>query len=165
MAVVGGPGIERGPHGPENLSCCQFERWEHAMEFLRKVDFDRLAATSERVSQTLIGPESGASSCSVNCIKTPPGDGSPAGLHKHMVDQLFYILSGTMSLEIEGKRYEAGPGSLVVFPAGTPHRNWNGGSEATVHLAINSPLPEPRPTLCAVDRLSFVLNSLEGTIE
>ena len=113
------------------------------MEFLRKVDFDRLVATDERVSQTLIGHDSGASSCSVNCIKTPPGEGSPAGLHKHMVDQLFYILSGTMSLEIEGKRYEAGPGTLVVFPAGTPHRNWNGGSEATVHLAINSPLPDP----------------------
>jgi mannose-6-phosphate isomerase-like protein (cupin superfamily) len=56
-----------------------------------------------------------------------------------LVDQLFYILSGTMSLEIEGKRYEAGPGTLVVFPAGVPHRNWNGGNEATVHLAINSP--------------------------
>jgi mannose-6-phosphate isomerase-like protein (cupin superfamily) len=113
------------------------------MEFLRKVDFDRLAATSERVSQTLIGHDSGASSCSVNCIKTPPGEGSPAGLHKHLVDQLFYILTGTMSLEIEGKQYEAGPGTLVVFPAGVPHRNWNGGSEATVHLAINSPLPDP----------------------
>jgi hypothetical protein len=59
------------------------------MEFLRKVDFDRLVATSERVSQTLIGHDSGASSCSVNCIKTPPREGSPAGLHKHLVDQLF----------------------------------------------------------------------------
>src|SRR5439155_16895652 len=98
------------PSGPRivqdsrSVTCCQFERWEHAMEFLRKVDFDRLGATSDRVSQALIGRDSGASSCSVNCIKTPPGEGSPAGLHKHMVDQLFYILGGTMSLEIEGKR-------------------------------------------------------------
>ena len=113
------------------------------MEYLRKVDLDRLLAGNERVSQTLIGPDSGASSCSVNCIKTPPGEGSPAGLHKHVVDQLFYILSGTMSLEIDGTGYEAGPGTLVVFPAGVPHRNWNGGSQATVHLAINSPLPDP----------------------
>jgi hypothetical protein len=30
----------------------------------------------------------------------------------------------------------------VVFPKGVPHRNWNGGSEATVHLAFNVPLPE-----------------------
>ena len=80
------------------------------MEYVRKVDFDRLAAGNERVSQTLIGHDSGASRCSINCIKTPPGEGSPAGLHKHLVDQLIYILSGTMGLEIEGKRYEAGPG-------------------------------------------------------
>ena len=113
------------------------------MEFLRKVDFDRLAATSERVSQTLIGRDSGASSCSVNCIKTPPGEGSPAGMHTHVVDQLFYIMSGTMSLEIDGQAYTAEPGTLVVFPAGIPHRNWNGGAEPTVHLAFNSPLPSP----------------------
>src|SRR5450759_2613629 len=113
------------------------------MEFLRKVDFGRLVATSERVSQTLIGHDSGASSCSVNRIKTPPGEGSPAGLHKHLVDQLFYILSGTMSLEIEGKQYQAGPGTLVVFPAGVPHRNWNGGTEPTVHIAIHCTLTDP----------------------
>ena len=41
------------------------------MEYVRKVDFDRLAAGNERVSQTLIGHDSGASRCSINCIKTP----------------------------------------------------------------------------------------------
>src|SRR5216683_5905062 len=113
------------------------------MEFLRKVDFDRLAATSARVSQTLIGHDSGATSCSVNCIKTPPGEGSPAGMQTHVVDQLFYVVSGTMSLEIDGQAYTADSGTLVVFPAGIPHRNWNGGAEPTVHLAFNSPLPSP----------------------
>ena len=111
------------------------------MEYLRKVDFMRLAATDDRVSQPLLDRDSGATSCSVNCIKTPPGEGSPAGMHTHAVDQLFYILSGTMSLEIAGQAYTADPGTLVVFPAGVPHRNWNRGSEATVHLAFNTPLP------------------------
>jgi quercetin dioxygenase-like cupin family protein len=60
-----------------------------------------------------------------------------------VVDQLFYVLSGTMNLEIEGRTYSAGPGTLVVFPAGVPHRNWNGGAEPTVHLAFNTPLPSP----------------------
>ena len=32
---------------------------------------------------------------------------------------------------------------MVVFPAGVPHRNWNAGSEPTVHLAINVPQPDP----------------------
>jgi mannose-6-phosphate isomerase-like protein (cupin superfamily) len=113
------------------------------VEYLRKVDFARLAASGERVAQPLLDWDSGATSCSVNCIKTPPGEGSPAGMHTHVVDQLFYILSGTMSLEIDGQAYTADPGTLVVFPAGIPHRNWNGGAEPTVHLAFNSPLPSP----------------------
>lgn len=113
------------------------------MEYLRRVDFSQLEAVDERVVQPLLDQGSGATSCSVNCIKTPPGDGSPAGMHTHVVDQLFYILSGTMNLEIAGQTYVAGPGTLVVFPAGVPHRNWNGGMEATVHLAFNSPLPAP----------------------
>jgi len=113
------------------------------LEYLRKVDFARLTGVDERVTQALLDHDSGATTCSVNCIKTPPGDGSPAGMHTHVVDQLFYVLSGTMNLEIEGQAYSAGPGTLVVFPAGVPHRNWNGGAEPTVHLAFNTPLPSP----------------------
>jgi mannose-6-phosphate isomerase-like protein (cupin superfamily) len=113
------------------------------LEYLRQVDFARLAAADKRLAQPLLDYDSGATSCSVSCIKTPPGEGSPAGMHTHAVDQLFYILSGTMSLEIAGRDYVAGPGTLVVFPAGVPHRNWNGSKEATIHLAFNSPLPDP----------------------
>jgi mannose-6-phosphate isomerase-like protein (cupin superfamily) len=112
------------------------------MNYLRKVDFAQLAATQDRVSQSLLDRDSGATSCSVNCIKTPPGEGSPAGMHTHVVDQIFYILSGTMHLEIAGEPHVAGPGTLVVFPASVPHRNWNGGEEPTIHLAFNTPLPE-----------------------
>jgi mannose-6-phosphate isomerase-like protein (cupin superfamily) len=112
------------------------------MNYLRKVDFAELAASQDRVSQPLLDRDSGATSCSVNCIKTPPGEGSPAGMHTHVVDQIFYILSGTMHLEIAGEPHVAGPGTLVVFPAGVPHRNWNGGEEHTIHLAFNTPLPE-----------------------
>jgi quercetin dioxygenase-like cupin family protein len=113
------------------------------MQYLRTVDFAALEASAGRVSQALVDRDSGATTCSVNCIKTPAGEGSPAGLHTHAVDQLFYILSGTMSLEIDGKQYQAPPGSVVHFPAGVPHRNWNAGAEPTVHLAINVPQPDP----------------------
>ena len=115
------------------------------MEYVRKVDESALAAAGpdERFSQFLLDHTSGSKNCSINWIRTPAGQGSPAGMHTHVVDQIFYILAGTMSLEIEGKTYEAGPGTLVVFPAGVPHRNWNGGSEATVHLAFNTPMPDP----------------------
>ncbi len=115
------------------------------MEYVRKVDWAAIDSSpaGERLTQGLLDHSSGAKNCTVFCIKTPPGGGSPAGLHVHDVDQVFYILRGTMAIEIEGKQYDCPPGSLVVFPAGVPHRNWNAGAEATVHLAFNTPLPDP----------------------
>ncbi len=115
------------------------------MEYVRKVDFAAIenSGPDERVTQRLFDHQSGAKTCTINYIKTPAGGGSPAGMHTHAGDQIFYVLSGTMSIEIEGKQYDCGPGSLIIFPAGVPHRNWNGGTEPTVHLAFNTPLPDP----------------------
>ena len=115
------------------------------MEYIRTVDFAAIdkSGANERLTQSLFDHTSGARNCTINCIKTPAGGGSPAGMHVHDVDQIFYILSGTMSVEIEGKQYDCAPGSLIVFPAGIRHRNWNSGSEYTVHLAFNTPLPDP----------------------
>jgi len=115
------------------------------MEYVRAVDFAAISKSGpgERFTQALLSHESGAKTCTINCIKTPAGAGSPAGMHTHDVDQIFYILSGTMSIEVEGTEYAAEPGTLVVFPTGVPHRNWNGGTEPTVHLAFNTPLPDP----------------------
>jgi mannose-6-phosphate isomerase-like protein (cupin superfamily) len=115
------------------------------MEYVRKVDGAAVAAAgpNERFSQWLLDGASGSQHCSINWIRTPAGGGSPAGMHTHVVDQIFYILSGTMSIEVAGQQHECPPGTLVVFPAGVPHRNWNGGTEPTVHLAFNVPLPDP----------------------
>ncbi len=115
------------------------------MDYIRKVDFAAIdnSGPEERVTQRLYDHNSGAKNCSISCFKTPPGGGSPAGLHVHDVDQIFYIMRGTMNIEIEAKQYDCPPGTLIVFPAGIPHRNWNGGSEPIVHLAVNTPMPDP----------------------
>lgn len=115
------------------------------MDYVRTIDFAAIAASAltERLDQPLLVAENGATSCRIRCIKTPAGGGSPEGLHTHAVDQIFYVISGVMNLTVAGEEFTAGPGSLVVFPAGVPHRNWNGGAEPTVHLAIDAPLPDP----------------------
>jgi len=115
------------------------------MEYVRRVDFAAMdqSGADKHVMQKLFDHTSGAKTCTINCIRTPAGGGSPAGLHVHDVDQIFYILRGTMGIEIEGKQYDCTPGTLIVFPAGVRHRNWNGSSEPTVHLAFNTPLPDP----------------------
>lgn len=115
------------------------------MNPVRQVDLARFekSAPDERLTQALLDHASGAQNCTINCIKVPPGGGSPAGRHIHEVDQIYYILSGTMNVEIDGTEYAAGPGALVVMPAGVPHRNWNGSDAPVVHLAINAPLHDP----------------------
>jgi quercetin dioxygenase-like cupin family protein len=114
------------------------------MEYLRKVDFSPLAAgASQPGLQWLLDRESGAKNCSVVCIKAPPGVRSPAGLHTHPHDQIYYVLSGVMSGEIAGSEFAAGAGTLIVFPADVPHCNWNDGKEEAVVLSFQAPLGEP----------------------
>ena len=115
------------------------------MNYVRAIDFAAIerSGPGERFTQTLFDYTSGAKTCRIECIKTPAGGGSPEGLHTHQVDQIFYILKGTMTVEIKGKEYEVGPGTLVVFPAGVPHRNWNRSKEPTLHLSFIIPMPDP----------------------
>jgi len=122
-----GPTVDQNPSNP----------------YLRHVNFSALdaAAPSERVSQRLIDRDTGATACMISYIRTPAGGGSASGMHFHEVDQHFYVLEGVLRIEVAGRTFDAGPGSLVHFPAGVPHKNWNEGDEPAVHLAINAPLP------------------------
>jgi mannose-6-phosphate isomerase-like protein (cupin superfamily) len=115
------------------------------MNYIRKVDFAAIEKSGlhDRFTQSLFDYNSGAKTCRIECIKTPAGSGSPEGLHTHKVDQMFYILKGTMTVEIKGNQYEVGPGTLVLFPAGVPHRNWNRSTEPTLHLSFVVPMPDP----------------------
>jgi len=111
------------------------------MQYVRQADLGALEAATGRHTDRLLDRASGARTLALNLIKTPSGEGSPEGRHTHAFDQIFYIVSGVMSLEIDGERVEAKPGSLVFIPEGLPHRNWNSGSSPSVHIAIASPLP------------------------
>lgn len=114
------------------------------MEYVRKVDLSPLGQDGEGlVVQWLYDRESGAKNCSVLSMRARPGVKSAAGLHTHPNDQVYYILSGTLGCEIGGKEYAAGPGTLVIFPAGVPHRNWITGTEQAVILSVQAPLAEP----------------------
>jgi quercetin dioxygenase-like cupin family protein len=113
-------------------------------DYLRVVDAAAIAALNadERLSQPLVGRRTGTESCSINHVCTPPGGGSPAGVHVHEVDQLVYVLDGTMEFDIDGHDVVANRGSLVVIPAGAVHRHWNAGTERSMHLVINAPAPD-----------------------
>jgi mannose-6-phosphate isomerase-like protein (cupin superfamily) len=90
----------------------------------------------------------GSQNADVRFARVPP-HGSAPDLHTHPVDKFFFVLSGLMNIEIDGKTATAGPNSLISIPAGVPHRNWNEGDEAEVHMVIFVPHPrqgEPNST-------------------
>jgi mannose-6-phosphate isomerase-like protein (cupin superfamily) len=94
-----------------------------------------------RFSQVVLADRaSGVNTVSFGVFRVPPGGASPE-LHMHRVDQVYFIIQGTMGLQIGLEEYSAGPNTLVVLPAGVPHRNWNAGADVEYH--INLRVPEP----------------------
>jgi quercetin dioxygenase-like cupin family protein len=113
------------------------------MEYVRILDHAAYDAVpeSERFTHEFLDRASGAQQSRIRLIRTPPGGGSPEGFHTHEFEQVFYMVEGTMSIEVDGVRAKVPVGSVAVFPQGMPHRNWNETDQPAVHIAIDSPAP------------------------
>ncbi len=107
------------------------------MQYLYKVDDAPDRMVRDRTVQALLQRAEGATPYVVASVRTPAGGGSSEGLHTHAFEQVFYLLSGQMNVEIDGEQHQAEPGTLILFPAGALHRNWNAGQTETVHLVFN----------------------------
>lgn len=88
----------------------------------------------------LVSREIGPEHASIYLAEVRPNSRGPH-LHVHDFDQFYFVLEGSMAVQIGAKEYEAGPNTLVVLPAGVPHRQWNPGSEPERHIAILAPEP------------------------
>jgi mannose-6-phosphate isomerase-like protein (cupin superfamily) len=114
---------------------------EDTSSLVRRADLAALAAApiDARYTDKIIDRASGDARAGISLIRTPAGGGSPEGLHTHAWEQIFYVLEGRMSVEIEGEQFDLEPGAVVIFPEGVEHRNWTTVDEPTLHLAINIP--------------------------
>jgi uncharacterized cupin superfamily protein len=60
-----------------------------------------------------------------------------APLHLHRRDdELWYVLEGTLRVQIGEKEVEASAGAAVLVPRGTPHTYWNAGDGALRYLLV-----------------------------
>ena len=117
------------------------------VELVRSLDESRFAP--DRWSQVVLADRSsGVPSVSLGVFRVPPsGPSTSSGrsaigrLHVHRFDQIYYVISGRMRLQIGLEEYEAGPNTLVILPAGMPHRSWNEGPEPELHLNLRVPKP------------------------
>jgi mannose-6-phosphate isomerase-like protein (cupin superfamily) len=69
-----------------------------------------------------------------------PGQGVDSHVHE-VEDDSFLVLEGTLSLVVgdDGRAVQAGPGTFVLVPAGTPHAIANQGTTDVRFLNVHAP--------------------------
>jgi mannose-6-phosphate isomerase-like protein (cupin superfamily) len=68
----------------------------------------------------------------------PPRWIAPLHLH-HRDDEAWYVVEGTLRVKKGDDEVEAGAGSAVFVPRGTPHTYWNPSTERLRYLLIMTP--------------------------
>ena len=79
-----------------------------------------------------------AAALSVVEEQMPPGTSEVRHWHAR-ARQFFYVLSGTLLIEVEGATHELGAGIGLELPSGTAHQARNVGHEDVRFLVISSP--------------------------
>jgi mannose-6-phosphate isomerase-like protein (cupin superfamily) len=68
-----------------------------------------------------------------------PGFAGPP-LHRHeRLHDMFYVLAGTLTMNVDGERRELGPGSFACVPPGVAHTFSNPSAEPVRFLNFNTP--------------------------
>jgi mannose-6-phosphate isomerase-like protein (cupin superfamily) len=70
--------------------------------------------------------------------RMPPGTSEKRHWHAR-ARQFFYVLSGTLVIEVEGASHELPPGFGIELPQGTAHQARNDGATDAKFLVISSP--------------------------
>jgi mannose-6-phosphate isomerase-like protein (cupin superfamily) len=68
----------------------------------------------------------------------PPRLIAPLHLHRSD-DEAWYVLEGKLCVQVGEQVVEAGPGSAVSVPRGTPHTYWNPDNRPVRYLLIMTP--------------------------
>jgi quercetin dioxygenase-like cupin family protein len=76
-------------------------------------------------------------------MELEPGSAGP-NTHIHDFDQYYLVLEGELTVEVALQTHTVTPHTLVLLPAGVPHRQYNSSTTTTEkHLAVLAPPPQP----------------------
>ena len=70
--------------------------------------------------------------------RMPPGTQEQRHWHARAM-QVFYVLSGTLTLEVEGVRHQVGPRTALEIPSGMAHQAFNASDADVEFLVISMP--------------------------
>ena len=79
--------------------------------------------------------ELGVTAFGVNVLVLAPGVVARPHFHTEQ-DELYFVHAGRAGFEIDGERFEVGPGGAVHVESTTPRRFWNAGDDDLVVLAL-----------------------------
>ena len=79
-----------------------------------------------------------AAALSVIEERMPPDAREVRHRHAH-ARQFFYVLSGTLTIEVEGTRHRLDRGTGMELPPGTAHQALNESDDAVEFLVVSSP--------------------------
>jgi len=89
-------------------------------------------------------------------VKTAPDAKFDGKTHWHENEQLLVMVSGVVSLVIDGRTFDAHPGDLVFFPAGSRHAAIGCGPEGCEYYEIFAPArPDQLPGWVGSSVLKF----------
>jgi uncharacterized cupin superfamily protein len=77
----------------------------------------------------------GVTAFGVNAIVLPPGTEWFNHWHEQQ-DELYFVHRGRAGFDVDGERFELGPGGAVHVEAVTPRQVWNAGEDELVMLAV-----------------------------
>lgn len=95
----------------------------------------RDSGQSEFAPRRLTAPNAGAELS----MGHEPADGPVGQVHTHDLDQFYYILRGTLTVDIGEEKHYARERTLVMLPAGIPHRTGNQSGAPVSYLIVNVP--------------------------
>src|SRR5262245_52143141 len=98
-------------------------------------------ASGERITIRRTAAETNGELLAID-LRLPAGRRVPAGLHRHpLQEERFEVVEGTMRFRMGRRRIVAGPGEVVVVPAGVRHDFANAGDqEALVRVEVRPAL-------------------------
>jgi mannose-6-phosphate isomerase-like protein (cupin superfamily) len=102
-------------------------------------------ASGERITFRQTAAETDGELVAID-LQLPAERRVPGGLHIHpQQEERFEVVEGTMRFRMGRERILAGPGDVVVVPAGVPHDFANAGDEeALVHVEVRPALQMER---------------------
>ena len=82
----------------------------------------------------LSSPSRGALETMSYRVDLRPGQRLPEHTHDH--EEVFHVLSGTITVSLDGEETPLAPGDTVMIPSGVSHFSYADGSEACAILAM-----------------------------